>query len=295
VASLETAIDNWREISSLITLTEVATANRAQSLREKGWGYWNATAQGGRADDAGICWDKSVWREKQHWVRKLYGRFQSTNQVLSGLWATSALLQHTDSGHLLLVSCSHMPHDVEGKGGFKTVGDGWRARKEAYQSAMKAWSTHIQDLNRRKKPDALIVCGDWNINLKDNWFRSYMLNHWKPLDLKLAWKHFPTEGGSLGGNRIIDGTWYHGMSTDGAELMPRSASSDHRPYKERFTLGQIEPHDAYDPASGQIRPGKEWWGFGDYSYDQFFEQVRKDDDGNTIVTFDFGDLDPDQF
>jgi hypothetical protein len=280
--------------SSLITLTEVASANRAQALREKGWGYWNATAMGGRADDAGICWEKDTWREQQHWIRKLYGRFQSTNQWLSGLWATTALLKHTSSGHLLLVSVSHLPHDA-GLQGQSTNEAGWRARKEAYQTSMKAWSTHIADLNRKKKPDALIVCGDFNVNLKDNWFRHYMLHHWSSMDLKLAWKNFPTEGGSLGGNRIIDGTWYHGMSTDGATLMPRSASSDHRPYKETFTLGSIEPKDFYDPASGQIKPGREWWGFGDYTYDEIFEKISQDDDGNTIVTFDFGDADPNQF
>lgn len=294
VASLETALDQWMADSTLITLTEVATGNRAQALREKGWGYYNATQQGGRADDAAVCWRKDTWREQQHWIRKLTGRYRSVYQYLSGIWTSTVLLKHTGSGHTLLVSVSHLPSGVEGLGGrhWSQADEFWRARKEAYQSSMKHWSTHVRSLVRSKRPDAVMVVADWNIDLKDQWFRAYLHEHWGPLGLKHAWQDFPTAGGSLGGNRIIDGTLYSGLSTEGAHLLPRSASSDHRPYRESFTLvGGAEhagPVKSYDPASGQVRKGREWWGFGDYTYDEFFEKVRQTDEG-VVVTFDFTD------
>lgn len=295
-ASLETALDGWMADSSLITLTEVATGNRAARLREKGWGHWVAS-EGGRSDDAGIAWEKKTWRSQEHWARKLHRGFQG---LPAGLWCSDVLLKHTGSGHTLIVSCSHLPAHVNGPGGFVNIRNEpaqvWAARKEAYQQAMTAWSVHVRDIMRRKRPNALLVCGDFNVSFKDNWFRDYMNQHWKDLDLALAWKHFPTEGGTLGGSRIIDGSWYHGMSTEGAVLMAHTGASDHRPYKETFTLGKTEPREFYDPASGHIRPGREWWGFGDYAFDEMFEnKPTKDADGNIIVTFDFSAMDPSMF
>lgn len=276
--SLETALDTWMDECSLITLTEVANANRAAKLREKGWDYYNATQRGGRADDAAICWRKDTWHVKGRWLRRLYGSFKSTNQVLSGLWCSTVLLRHTGTGHLLLVSVSHMPHDVQAAGGFKTTGDAWQARKVAYQDGMRHWAAHIENLDRKRKPDAIIVCGDFNVGLNTDWFRAYMKDRWRKLDLRCAWKHFPTEGGSIHvQGRIIDGTFYHGMTTDGAELMPHDPSSDHRPYEETFTLGKTEKSDAKsgtDTPSGHTYKGVEWWGFGDYEDDELYELAR---------------------
>lgn len=271
--SLETALDGWMDQASLITLTEVANQNRAARLREKGWSHVCATQKGGRADDAAVCWNKTYWNEKQHWVRRLYGSFRSTNQVLEGLWATTALLKHTTNGQTLLVSVSHLPHDVVGKGGFKTVGEGWRARKVAYQTAMQRWATHIGDLNRKKKPDAVMIVADFNISQKADWFRDYMDNRWKHLDLRCAWKNFPTGGTGPGGG-LIDGTWYHGMTTDGAHLMAHDPSSDHTPYKEVFTLGKSEPKGEATQVTGHHYKGKEWWGFGDYLDEDLYELAR---------------------
>jgi len=286
------------ENSSLITLTEVASSDRASKLREQGWGHFVAS-EGGRSDDAAIAWEKKTWRDQEHWAKKLHGSFGSGALLVSGLWCSDVLLKHVGTGQTLIVSVSHMPAHVNGTEGFSNIRNEpaaiWAARKQAYQQGMDQWSTHVQDICRRKKPDALMVVGDFNVNLKDDWFRAYMKQHWKPLDLTLAWKHFPTEGGTLGGNRIIDGTYYHGMSTDGAVLQPRVNSSDHRPYKESFALGATEPVEFYDPATGHIGPGVEWWGFGDYAYDEMFEKQTVDDDGNVVVSFDFSGLDPNFF
>ena len=301
-ASLEAALDGWMANSSLITLTEVTgLPSRFMALREKGWDSFHAT-NGARTDDAGICWRKSAWRGQQTWVRKLTGRFRmgGTNaNFLSGCWSSTVLLKHVRSGHTLLVSVTHFPSGVAGHGGqrWKQADRFWRDRKASYQETMSTWSGHIHDLVRRKKPDAVLIVADWNLDLKDQWFRDYLNQHWGDLGMRCAWKHFPTTGGSMGGNKIIDGSYYSGMRTDGAVMLPRSASSDHRPYKEVYdlvadagsgTAAQSGPVKFYDPATGHTKKGVAWWGFGDYAYDEFYEKVKQTDEG-VVVTFDFKD------
>jgi hypothetical protein len=140
-----------------------------------------------------------------------------------------------------------------------------------------------------------MLVADWNLDLKENWVRALLRQHWGA-DYKLGWKHFPTAGTSLGGERVIDGALYRNMATEGSVLLPRSASTDHRPFKTVYALGKPEPQDFYDPATGKIGPGKEWWGFGDYRYDELFENKPKvDEDGNTIITFDFSKMDPSMY
>lgn len=281
--------------SSLITVTEVTNNNRSAKLAEKGWRYFNAKDDQGRdADNCAIAWRTDTWHRRTGKILRLSNNTFDRTFGLQNLYiyACTVVLTHAN-GQRLLVSVAHPPAHIEGPGGFKTTTQGWLARKNAYLSALKNWSRHVSDMQRKQQVDATLIVADWNLNLKDNWVRALLKEHWG--DYKLSWKHFPTEGGSLGGQRIIDGSLYRGMSTDGAELMARSASSDHRPFRETFDLKGSEPKDAYDPATGHTGPGREWWGFGDYTYDEAFEKVHTDDDGNVIVTFDFSKMDPSFF
>lgn len=300
-ADLERALDGYMAHSSLVTLTEVASGQRRATLAESGWGYYCASQPGTNSDDCAICWQKSVWTNQQNWVKKLYGSWHGLTQVLNGLWSCSSLLKHNASGQKLLVSVCHMPAHVEGyysnqhwrHADGPRANEFWRERKVAYTTSMGVWSTHVKDLSRKKKPDAILISADWNVNLKDDWFRAFVNQHWGSLGMRLGWKHFPSAGGSMGGDRIIDGSFYSGLTTDGARLMPPNPSSDHRPYTETYTLTggaqSVGPVLAYDPATGMTRRGIEWWGFGDYTYDEYYEQVHTLADGSTVVTFDFDD------
>lgn len=286
-ASLEYDLDNWMQHSSVITLTEVVNNNRAARIAEKGWSYYNAKDDQGRdADNCAVAWRTDIWKRRIGKVLRLSNNTFDRVYGLQNLyiWASTVVLTH-DSGHRLLVSVSHPPAHIEGPNGFKTAGEGWAARKKAYLTALTNWSTHVEDISRKQQVDGRLIVADWNLNLKDKWVRDMLKQHWGA-EYHLGWKHFPTEG-SRDSARIIDGSLYWNMSTDGAELMPRVRSSDHRPFRETFTMGKAEPHEFYDPATGNIRPGREWWGFGDYTYDEAYEKVKHLDDGSTQVTFDF--------
>ena len=290
--SLESDLDNWMQHSSLITLTEVTNNNRAATMREKGWAYYNAKS-GGQKDDTGICWDTDVWKRKSGRVIRMS---KNTFDRVSGLhnlyiWSSWVVLIHRSTGLKLLVSVTHFPAHIEGGGGFKTTGEGWAARKSAYQSALTSWATHVHDAVRKGHVDATMCIADFNLNLKQKWVQELLHSKFGK-GYRIAWTDFPTSGQSQGnphpappggegtgpGDHIIDGTIYHNLKvTDGPNLMPRVRSSDHRPYNESFRfLGKGEKQDDDDTTTktGDTYHGKEWWGFGDYLDDELYEVVR---------------------
>ena len=292
-ASLEADLDNWMENSSIVTLTEISNDKRAQKMQEKGWAYYNAKKSDGQ-DECGIAWRLDRWKRISGVTMKLnnavYYRLDGRNA--DPVVSASVVLRHRDTGHRLLVSVTHMPAHVEGAGGWRTTENKWQARKNAYTSSMTNLAAHIQDLWNKKKPDAVMVVADWNLNLKETWVRNYMRSAWGT-NLKQAWLRFPTAGGSMSGgvpaplgapgagtgDRIIDGTLYRGLKVDiEPNLMARVASSDHRPYKEGFAFSAPagNPTDEVsdegdDAVEGDIKHGEEWWGFGDYMDDEIYQ------------------------
>jgi hypothetical protein len=129
-----------------------------------------------------------------------------------------------------------------------------------------------------------MVVADWNLNLKEHWVRSLLHDRFGK-EYRQAWQLFPTNGGSLeggpvgplgapgmgDGDRIIDGTVYRGLKTvNHPQLMARTRSSDHRPYKETFRFADKAEHPDDDTAHGDTKVGDAWWGFGDYMNDEIY-------------------------
>ena len=287
-ASLEKDVDNWRENSSIITLTEVANDTRGATLAEAGWGYARAKKDYG-ADECATCYRKDTWT----CIWQGYKKLNTRGRVYAGpVCSGDSVLKHKTSGHKLLISVTHLPAHVEGYGGahWRTQMDHWQARREAYLSSLETWNTHIKALKTSKKPDAVMIIADWNLNLKRPWVRDLLKDRFGS-GYKQAWVRFPTSGGSLHGgpvaplgapgsgrgDRIIDGTLYQGLKVDTApNLLSTARSSDHRPYKERFVFankagspGATTGDDDGSPPDPRWS-GEEWWGFGDYNDDEIY-------------------------
>jgi len=294
-ASLEADLDDWMSQVGLITLTEISNDNRANQMREKGWQYYNAKASQGQ-DECGTAWRMDTWRRVAATVRKLNNEqyYRLDGRVADPVVSSTVVLKRADTGHRLMVSVTHMPAHVEGRGGWRTTENKWQARKAAYLSSLANWATHVQALENQYKPDATLVVADWNLNLKEEWVRDLLRNRWGAA-YRQAWTHFPTSGGSLVGgasappgapgkgygDRIIDGTLIRGVETIGGPvLMPRVSSSDHRPYRESFEFTTKAGHpgsagaaggDGDDEATGDTHRGDPWWGFGDYMDDEIYQ------------------------
>ncbi len=288
-ATLESDLDGWMDQASLITLTEITNDRRAATMREKGWAYYNAALGGGR-DDCGICWDTSVWKRRSGSIVRISNNTYSRLKGRSGLYlySCSVVLRNINSGHVLLVTTSHMPAHIQGVGGFKTNVDEWAARKQAMLSGLRKWNADVREKERRAHADATLICADWNLNLKLDWVRGLLHDYWGDR-YREAWQRFPTEGGSMKGgpvaplgapgvskgDRIIDGSLYNGLKvTEDPNLMHRAVSSDHRPYKEsyRFLSKAEKPleNDHDDKPHGDTKHGDAWWGFGDYMTDELY-------------------------
>jgi hypothetical protein len=288
-AQLESDMDDWMAVASLVTVTEINNDQRAGTLREKGWGYYNAK-HGDGADECGIAWRLDTWGRMAADVTKLTNQqyFRLDGRVAEPIWCCSVVLRRVDTGHRMLVSVTHMPAHVEGKGGWRTTEYKWQARKNAYLSSLQNWGQRIRALITQHKPDMIMVVADWNLNLKQNWVRDLIRHNFT--GFTQAWQRFPTTGGSLGGgpvaplgapgvdyaDRIIDGTLIAGGAvTVEPNLMARVASSDHRPYREGLAFAHPAGHPATPSddgdAEGNTSAGDPWWGFGDYRVDEIYE------------------------
>lgn len=285
-SSLEADLDVWMTKASLITLTEIQNNRRAATMRERGWRYFNAKRDQGY-DQCGVCWAIEDWHLQRSWVRKLNDNAFTrglTQRPSAPIVSCTVLLKSVQTGQTLLVSVVHMPAHVEGPGGWRTDLAKWQARKAAYLSSLKNWSIHIEDLERKKRPDGTLVVADWNLNLKQHWVRDLL--HTRFDGHRQAWVQFPTEGGSMHGGpvaplgpgkgshaKIIDGTLYRGLKvTRHPNLMAAAESSDHRPYIEAFEFRkEVYAVAELESPSGDIVQGDAWWGFGDYMDDELYE------------------------
>ena len=284
--SLEASLDRWMQDCSLITLTEVRRNYRAATMREKGWAHFNSKKDNA-SDDCAIVWKTEYWSRGLAVTRKLNNRayYELSGRRCADIHSASVVLRRKSSGHKMLVSVTHMPAHIEGAHGWRSDAAHFRARKAAYLSSLANWNTHLDNLERRVRPDATLVVADWNLSLKEHWVRNLLHDRFGQ-EYRQAWTLFPTDGGSLDGgplgplgapgksnhDRIIDGSVYKGLKvTHHPRLMPRDRSSDHRPYKESFRFaGKAERPDD-DTASGDTHKGDAWWGFGDYRDDEIYE------------------------
>jgi hypothetical protein len=265
-------MDRWMNSCSMITITEVANDRHAATLREKGWGYHNAKKNNG-ADDAGIAWRKDTWYNPWRATRKLTNRtyldVETGERTTEYVHACSVVLKHVTSGSKILVSVARLPSGLDAAAGFNELEQGWRARKAAYIECNVTWSAWVEQTRIENNVDAIMVVGDWNLDLKADWVREFLTTHWGER-FHLTWTHFPTMGSGLGGNRIIDGTLakHLKIEDDSAKLMDKVASSDHRPYIEHL---KFKPGDIIgEPTTGDTYHGEAWWGFGDYVDDELY-------------------------
>src|SRR5678815_4611690 len=300
--SLEEDLDAWQGRSDLITLTEVNKDQRASRMKEKGWSYFNAKKDHGQ-DECGIAWKDSEFIRKHASVRRLNNdRFYRLNgQPALPIWSATVVLRHAPSGHRLLVSVAHFPEFMEGRR-YRTIDDHWRARKEAYTSALRNWGNQVNAFDAKHKCDAVLATADWNIDLKHEWFSDAITSSFGAKKYNLAWlagdQGFPTSGGSMSNpvgtnaprdsqasgthDHILDGSLVNGLAVYlGPRLLDRVRSSDHRPMIESFRLvgKAAHPHleNGSHPGGDQWR-GPEWWGFGDYMDDEIYAVPRAYED-----------------
>jgi len=280
-------MDEWRAKAGVITVTEVQNDQAAATLSEQGWGYYNSPRDD-NSDNCAVLWHMSDWRRIYGAVKQLTNDtyYRLSGQKSRPIYCCTVVLRRTDSKYTLLVSVTNLPPNLEGH--WQTPDKQWAMRKLAYLSSLHNWSVYVTYQINKLKPSGALVVADWNLNLKDNWVRDLLINHWGN-EWQLDWVLFPTEGQTLGGeqdvppgapgqgkvDRIIDGSLYNGLAViDGPNLLAPAGSAIHRPFLEELQFIDQADRPIGGEIYGNTQDGEPWWGFGDYMDDEIYPVTR---------------------
>jgi hypothetical protein len=206
----------------LLTVTEVDNPRRARALRARGWAVYRPPGT-----DVAISWPRARWRLAGARSQGLGMGTGAGWVVLDPRHPRSAGTQH--SGRIL-VTLAHLPAHVQD-------GDSWRAGEHQvtrWRHAVRRWAHQLEVVTARRDPDLVLVVADWNVDLRRAHWRAVVRSYFP--GLSITWRRPLPAAGTHAGHRLIDATLTDGRGR--ARLLPRTASSDHRPYTERVTAAR---------------------------------------------------------
>jgi hypothetical protein len=247
--------------TDLITLTEIATPQRAEALRSERWGLcWH------RGADTGVLYRRVVFRAK--WCRDRFvtnARYfsQMTRRWVRPSRITAAMLvEKASSGRQVLVTVGHavscafsrfndgwIPDDQLCSNGRRTTDHGYIRRNSlrvpAYKAHLKGWADWVTALVGMHDPDVVVTTGDFNLDFKKHWVRKYLAHVWK--ESEMSWKKWAdgdythlmrTYHGTY--KVLLDGTFVSGEGVSfshGSVSFPEMTSSDHSPTEDIIDAG----------------------------------------------------------
>lgn len=228
---LREQVVNLVTMSDLVTLTEVSAERREAVIKdvadEHGWGV--LFGDKGGMDDTAILWKKERFLCDEAYTKKV------SNVTVPGPGggapaASFAVLRDRISKKRLLVSVLHLMSGVEEGGRFARSS----ARVRAWRAAQKGWRLEWNRLAKQTLPQGVLICADWNVNIRTAFFRAQFKIIQPGMQLVLDWRNLPARG-TLG-KRIIDFSFIRGKLTVVAKprILAEDESSDHKPYIESF-------------------------------------------------------------
>lgn len=211
--------------ANLYTLTEIGTAERAAQCEADGWGHFHPHDK----TDCAVMWRKSRWEKIETSTRRLTDKTWVVSGHTHKLVAAAVVLGDTESNRRLWVAVVHFPSGVQSGHGWATDNDDAVA---AWQSGIKGLKEYRTDQKNQYGIDCAMLCADWNVNFKIEYFRDYVRNVFD--QMTCTWQK-PYPNGGTHGDRLIDATWTDGVREQDAWLLKDDDSSDHRPYADIVT------------------------------------------------------------
>lgn len=235
--SLKTQIESFikEHDASIITLTELDPWARGDVVETfEGYGFHRRGKNTPFSNDTAIMWKKSDWKAVYNqaikttntgWIRR--------GKLIPGQFAGLVILESVATKQRILVSVSHTPAHVQ-------HGSKWYAKSQivtTWFASVRGWRNKRNRLYKKYKCEGMFICADWNVDLKNKFFRS-VVKSLQP-GMKFVWdlSHLP-EAGTLG-KRLIDFTLFRGKSlfiVKRPQILTHTDASDHTPYKETFRL-----------------------------------------------------------
>lgn len=226
------ALASYFDSCDLLTLTEVSAERRERILRGEAQtaGFGTLTGDRNGSDDCGVAWKLS--RFTKTWGATVRIGTATAKDVHPFVAvppsAACVVLQDSRTGLRMLVSVLHTPAGVEFGNGFR---DGavavrlWLARQRAWR---KVWN----DLAREHNVDAILICADWNVDIKRPFFRALFQRIQPGMKPTLRYRALPKRG--THGHRLIDFSFIRGRLRVWRPpvILRHDGSSDHSPFLE---------------------------------------------------------------
>lgn len=227
-ASLEAAVNRYIKDSDLVTFTEVEYESREKVLRKvPGWGC--ATGDISPRNDSGIIWDSEVWELIAEGNEVIAAVAANGQAPVAATWA---VLRHRVTKKVTVNIVFHAPSSVEGPNGFIPRSQRVLAWWSVANGVRKLWKR----LSDQYNSDGILVCADWNVNIKKAVFRGIFKTSYPSFSLVWDGKNFPKDGTHH--SRIIDFSLVRGAvkRIRNPRIYRDDVSSDHQPYIETLQL-----------------------------------------------------------
>jgi len=225
--------------ASIYTGTEVITPHQAEGLKINGFGL--VIGNKNPRDDCFIMYDEMVWTKLHGATHQLSNKtyFTADGRATAPACGAFAVLKHKSTGQVMVVAVWHSPPSVESARGMTGVAGRVRAWRDEHKGFKQHWNT----LCRRYNTNTVLVCGDWNLDLKRPVLRTLvkalqpgLVLAWSPKALsaipsRVYKNHFP----GTHGTRLIDATYLRGkvVAKSAPKILPRPFPVfDHNPYRE---------------------------------------------------------------
>lgn len=222
--------------AEIITGTELQYDSSKKIVKEIP-GFGQAIKSVTYSDDSYVLWKDSVWKELHTESFKMTNLrfYNTTGRLRTPQYAKIVVLEHRQTKKRLLVTAAHLPSSVEDKqnGGFVKNS----RRVPAWLDSVRNWRKQRNKVYKKFKCDAMLVCADWNLDIKKMWVRA-LIKTMQP-GLSQVWdvRHFPKIGTLV--NRIIDFSLIRGrigVVNRPHIIVDDLKSIDHRAYFETFRL-----------------------------------------------------------
>lgn len=199
----------------------------------KGWGAYHGENAPG-ANEATILWDRDEFDQ----IGPGFAVPVSKTSFALGngkprprIHLIGVPLKHKASGRVVVRCVVHTPSAVEGKSGLV---EGAR-RALAYRETLSGIASVRKSLRKRFPGAAIVVAGDWNLNLRLPWTKA-LIRTAMP-GLKSSWRSMPQRG--THGTRVIDDIRHNKrLVVKRTGLLPRPLGFDHTPVLTIFRFAK---------------------------------------------------------
>lgn len=228
VALFDGQVAEMQRDSDAVGVTEIDKNARARQLLSPGWNaIWGNK---GPRDDCGITTSESKFKvlHEETYTCSHAQYINERHEKTDTTECAFQVVQDLETDEIVVLGEVHTPHGM----GPELRAD--RVRSDvarAYLDITRAYLRRARQLMRKYKAKYAALSGDWNLNFRFAWVRSWFRKNFA--GWKMNWEYLGALPGSgTHGHEIIDGTLLKGLKPVKRKMLRRIAGDDHNGYTE---------------------------------------------------------------